>query len=131
MKITRNVRADIRRAMKLTLRHEGIRGKIDIICTNEVEMCELNMRMRSIKDVTDVLSFPSGEDKYLGDIAICLPVVEQHAREYGHTLRRELKYMVVHAVLHLLGYDHQDDGKEKAVMRAREKQIMQKLGEDT
>ena len=94
---------------------------------------------------TDVLSFPAfdltpgelpGEEDAdpatglvpLGDMVISLERVQAQAKEYGHSNRRELAYLVVHSVLHLLGYDHLDEGPEKARMRAREDAIMGELG---
>ena len=64
----------------------------------------------------------------LGDMVISLERVQAQAKEYGHSNRRELAYLVVHSVLHLLGYDHLDEGPEKARMRAREDAIMGELG---
>ena len=64
----------------------------------------------------------------LGDMAISLERVKAQAKEYGHSNRRELAYLAVHSVLHLLGYDHMDEGQQKAQMRAREEAIMAALG---
>ena len=64
----------------------------------------------------------------LGDMAISLERVKAQAKEYGHSNRRELAYLAVHSVLHLLGYDHMDEGQQKAQMRAREETIMAALG---
>ena len=94
---------------------------------------------------TDVLSFPefdlrpgelpAPEDADpgtglvpLGDMVISMEHVAAQAREYGHAKRRELSYLVVHSVLHLLGYDHLDEGPQKARMRAREEAILGELG---
>ena len=64
----------------------------------------------------------------LGDLVISMERVEAQAEEFGHSKRRELAYLVVHSVLHLLGYDHLDEGEEKARMRAREEAVMEELG---
>ena len=64
----------------------------------------------------------------LGDMVISWEHVAAQAKEYGHSNRRELAYLVVHSVLHLLGYDHLDEGVEKARMRAREEAILAELG---
>ena len=94
---------------------------------------------------TDVLSFPAfdlipgelpGPEDVdpatglvpLGDMCLSLERVKAQAKEYGHSNRRELAYLVVHSVLHLLGYDHLDEGPEKARMRAREEAILGELG---
>ena len=122
----------IRRAARCALKHEGIRAKCQIAVNviDEAEMIALNSRTRNIDKTTDVLSFPDGENGYLGDIAICMPVVERQAEEFGHGLRRELSYMVVHSVLHLLGYDHVDEGEQKEAMRERERAILKTMGYD-
>ena len=101
--------------------------------------------MRGVDRPTDVLSFPAfdlspgelpgPEDADpatglvpLGDMCLSLERVKAQAREYGHSNRRELAYLVVHSVLHLLGYDHLDEGAEKAQMREREEAILGELG---
>ena len=101
--------------------------------------------MREVDRATDVLSFPEfdlqpgelpdGEDADpgtglvpLGDMVISMEHVAAQAKEYGHSNRRELAYLVVHSVLHLLGYDHLDEGLQKKQMRAREEAILAELG---
>ena len=101
--------------------------------------------MREVDRPTDVLSFPAfdltpgelpgPEDADpgtglvpLGDMVISMERVAAQAKEYGHSNRRELAYLTVHSVLHLLGYDHLDEGPQKAQMRAREEAIMAELG---
>ena len=101
--------------------------------------------MRQVDAPTDVLSFPEfdltpgqlpgAEDADpgtglvpLGDMVISMEHVAAQAKEYGHSNRRELAYLVVHSVLHLLGYDHLDEGPQKAQMRAREEAILEELG---
>ena len=64
----------------------------------------------------------------LGDVMISMEHVEAQAKEYGHSVRRELAYLTVHSVLHLLGYDHVDEGEMKRQMRAREENILEELG---
>lgn len=107
------------------------------------EIHELNRDYRGVDRVTDVLSFPQfGPDELawytenpeeapdelmIGDVVICKEKAEEQAREFGHGLERELVYLFTHSVLHLLGYDHEDDD-EKAAMRAREEEIMDWLG---
>jgi probable rRNA maturation factor len=105
----------------------------------------VNLEQRGVDRPTDVLSFPmfslepgqlpGPEDADpatglipLGDMMLSMERVQAQAKEYGHANRRELAYLVVHSVLHLLGYDHLDEGPEKARMRAREEAIMAELG---
>ena len=87
----------------------------------------------NVDSVTDVLSFPQFEDKEqmpsegelcLGDVVICVERAQQQAEEYGHSFEREMVYLLVHSLLHLLGYDHMDDD-EKAIMREKEEHVME------
>ncbi len=100
------------------------------------EMKSLNAAYRQKDAVTDVLSFPqyddfdyleNEEEICLGDVVICEDVARRQAEEYGHSYERELVYLFVHSVLHLLGYDHMED-EEKAKMRAREEEVMKRIG---
>ena len=106
------------------------------------EIHELNRTYRGVDNPTDVLSFPMSElnpgefdpelcEKdwdtgavMLGDMMISIPACERQGREYGHGFEREIQYLTVHSVLHLLGYDHLDEGEQKRQMRSREKAIM-------
>ena len=105
----------------------------------------INREMRQVDRPTDVLSFPEFEltpgelpgpedadpgTGYvpLGDMVLSMERVKAQAKEYGHSNRRELAYLAVHSVLHLLGYDHMDEGEMKAQMRTREEAIMAVLG---
>lgn len=96
------------------------------------EMTELNKRYRDKTGPTDVLSFPCddpcavvapGEPVMLGDVVLAPEVAEAQAAEYGHTVEEELNLLLVHGVLHLLGYDHEDDEDAK-VMQARERALL-------
>ena len=119
--------------------------EVDVYVTGDAGIQELNREMRQVDRPTDVLSFPEfeltpgelpGQEDAdpgtgyvpLGDMAISLERVKAQAKEYGHSNRRELAYLAVHSVLHLLGYDHMDEGEQKARMRAREEAIMAVLG---
>ena len=105
----------------------------------------MNREARQVDKATDVLSFPAfdlrpgelpgPEDADpgtglvpLGDMMISMEHVKAQAKEYGHSNRRELAYLTVHSVLHLLGYDHVDEGPMKAQMRGREEDILAELG---
>ena len=100
------------------------------------EIHELNKIHRGVDSPTDVLSFPQFEDVCeeapeegeicLGDVVICRDKAAQQAEEFGHSFEREILYLFVHSVLHLLGYDHMEDD-EKRVMRTREEKIMEHI----
>lgn len=119
----------------------------EIIITDENEIRSLNAETRGIDGVTDVLSFPSldgirgkelkkadfpyeiDEDGnlFLGSIAICEKRAKEQAEEYGHSYMRELHYLAVHGLCHLLGYDHMTE-EDKPEMRAKEEKILSKMG---
>lgn len=119
--------------------------EVNVLVTNDMGIHGVNLDMRGVDDSTDVLSFPMFElspgDKPsledadpatglvpLGDMCLSLERAQAQAEEYGHSDRRELAYLAVHSVLHLLGYDHLDEGPMKAQMRGREEAIMDSLG---
>ena len=114
---------------------------IQITLTNPENIRKLNKEYRNIDRETDVLSFPMFEkeeidlkvekqdfphEDILGDMVISIPRVEEQAKEYGHSFRRELSYMVVHSFYHLMGYDHMEE-EDKKVMRGKEEVILAKL----
>ena len=140
-------RAFIRRVIRTALAAEGVTFpcEIDVLLTHDAGIHQINLDMRQVDRATDVLSFPEfhltpgqlpdEEDADpgtglvpLGDMVISMEHVAAQAKEYGHSDRRELSYLVVHSVLHLLGYDHLDEGPMKAQMRGREEAIMTELG---
>ena len=119
--------------------------EVNVLVTNDTGIHRVNADMRGVDAPTDVLSFPmfdlqpgdkpSEEDADpatglvpLGDMCISLERAKAQAKEYGHSNRRELAYLEVHSVLHLLGYDHLDEGPMKARMREREEAVMEALG---
>lgn len=137
----------IRRIIRTALAAEGLTApcEVDVLLTDDDGIHEINREMRQVDRPTDVLSFPEfeltpgqlpgPEDADpgtglipLGDMVLSMERVAAQAREYGHSKRRELSYLVTHSVLHLLGYDHLDEGPMKAQMRAREEAIMALLG---
>ena len=139
--------AFIRRAVRTVLAAEGVDFpcEVDVLVTGDEEIRELNREARQVDKATDVLSFPAFELRPgelpgpgdadpgtglvpLGDMMISLEHVTAQAKEYGHSNRRELAYLTVHSVLHLLGYDHVDEGPMKARMREREEAILGELG---
>lgn len=131
--VTEAFLATIKRAISTVLSEEKIKNycNVSLSFVSETEIQALNRDFRKIDRVTDVLSFPMnekiGEYLLLGDIIICVDRAKEQAVEYGHSMERELVYLIVHSTLHLLGYDHMTDA-EKNEMRKKEKQIMNSLG---
>ena len=140
-------RAFLRRVIRTALAAEGVDFpcEIDVLLTGDAGIHAINRDMRQVDRPTDVLSFPEFELRPgelpgpedadpgtglvpLGDMVISMEHVAAQAKEYGHSNRRELAYLVVHSVLHLLGYDHLDEGPQKKQMRAREEAILAELG---
>ena len=136
-------KALIRRVIRTALAMQGVDFpcEVDVLVTSDAGIHQINLDMRQVDRPTDVLSFPEfeltpgAEDADpgtglvpLGDMVLSMERVQAQAKEYGHSNRRELAYLVVHSVLHLLGYDHLDEGPMKAQMREREESIMAELG---
>ena len=128
----------VKKAATAALRAEGVDEpcEIGVTLTNDKGIHGINCEQRGVDRPTDVLSFPIDEmnydtnRRYLGDMVLSLERAEAQGEEYGGGFAHEVQYLTVHSVLHLLGYDHLDEGKEKAKMRAREKAIMKELGYD-
>ena len=110
---------------------------LSITLSNEEHIQKINKQTRNIDKSTDVLSFPKFEKEeipkektgipdVLGDIIICIPIIEKQAKEYEHSIERELAYMVVHGFYHLMGYDHIEE-QDKKEMRKKEENILSKL----
>ena len=129
----------------LELEHVTLPCEINVLITDNQGIHRINLDMRQVDRPTDVLSFPEfdlapGEHPGpedadpgtglipLGDMVLSMERVAAQAREFGHSRRRELAYLVTHSVLHLLGYDHLDEGPMKAQMRGREEAVMALLG---
>lgn len=115
---------------------------VSITLTDLKNIRNLNCKHRNIDKETDVLSFPMFEkeeidkkvakndfqtEDILGDMVICIPKVEEQAKEYGHSFEREFSYMVVHSFYHLMGYDHMEEEPKKE-MRQKEEYILKQLG---
>ncbi len=134
----------IKKCIRQTLSMEGVTApcEINVLVTDDVNIRAINKNTRQIDKATDVLSFPmfpfeAGKlprdwSGYidpetglcpLGDMAISLERAIAQADEFGHSIRREVGYLTIHSMLHLLGYDHLDEGEMKAQMRQREEQI--------
>ena len=134
----------IKTCIEATLKAQGVTVpcEINVLISNDKGIQAINCASRGIDKPTDVLSFPMFElkagilpddwDPYmdpetgrcpLGDMAISLERAVNQAKEYGHSMRREIGYLTIHSMLHLLGYDHMDEGVDKAQMRQQEEQI--------
>ncbi len=134
----------ISQCIEATLTAEGITApcEINVLVTNDKGIQEINRASRDIDKPTDVLSFPMFQlipgqppqdwEEYLdpatdfcplGDMAISLERAIAQAKEFGHSVRREVGYLTIHSMLHLLGYDHLDEAEQKAQMRSREELI--------
>ncbi|HHX53797.1 MAG TPA: rRNA maturation RNase YbeY [Clostridiales bacterium] len=126
-------RALIKRAVKATLKSENWEGRAEVSVTvvDDDRIKELNSAHRGIDSPTDVLSFPlnDGDDigEELGDIVISIERADYQAKEYGHSLDRELAFLTVHSTLHLLGYDHMTEEEEKD-MFGRQEKILNSMG---
>ncbi len=139
-----NSAALIKKAIGMALDAEGVNTAciISVVLTNDDGIHRVNFEFRGVDRPTDVLSFPMNELSpgefdaelcerdmdsgavLLGDMMISIPRCEAQGEEFGHGYERELMYLTVHSVLHLLGYDHVDEGEMKRQMRTREKTIM-------
>ncbi|MEG1632431.1 MAG: rRNA maturation RNase YbeY [Oscillospiraceae bacterium] len=137
----------LRRAVRAALAAEGVDVpcEVNILLTDDGGIRTINRENRGVDSPTDVLSFPFGEllpgkfdpalcernpetdMVYLGDMALSIPRCEAQGVEFDHGFERELCYLAVHSTLHLLGYDHMDEGADKSLMRSREKIIMRDL----
>jgi probable rRNA maturation factor len=123
----------IERAAHSALPAQFAKADLSIVLTDDARLHELNRAYLGIDETTDVLSFPSNEEdpqtgvRYLGDILISIPQAERQAREAGHPLESEIQLLVVHGVLHLLGYDHAEPGEKSKMWRAQA-DILKSLG---
>ncbi len=141
MKIPTGVRMLVRRCCKAVLANEGFTDSAEISVTfvDDDTIHQLNKKHRNIDKSTDVLSFPMGENgeydvnldtgaKVLGDIIISIEHAYAQAEKYGHTLQREIGFLTVHSLLHLLGYDHENGGLEAVKMREKEEAVLTRVG---
>ncbi len=131
------------KALSVILGKEGISeegAEVSVSFVTQEEIQALNRDYRNVDRVTDVLSFPQFDSiddlldmeeetgvAELGDVVICMDRAREQAEEFGHPLEREVIYLFVHSILHLLGYDHMEE-EEKKEMRAREDEVMSELG---
>ena len=131
----------LRRVIPAALEAEGVGVpcEVDVLLTNDEGIRRINLEQRDVDRATDVLSFPLGENgKYdidenngcmmLGDIVISMERAMEQANLYGHPLQREVAFLTVHSMLHLLGYDHENGGLEAMRMREKEEAVLLQLG---
>lgn len=143
IKIPSGLRLLVRRCCNATLVAEKFEGSAEVNVTfvDDVEIHKLNLKFRQIDKSTDVLSFPMGENgKFdldpdtgafvLGDVVISLEHARDQAIKYGHSLQREVGFLTVHSMLHIMGYDHVNGGVEAMHMHEKEEKIMSALGLD-
>ncbi|MGL5478371.1 MAG: rRNA maturation RNase YbeY [Clostridium sp.] len=142
----------IREVINFALKEEdvNIKTEISVLLVDNEEIREINNQTRNIDRATDVLSFPmldfedkkvykevykdekfddsyfDGEDLVLGDMVLSLERAKEQSEEFNHSFEREVFYLIVHSVLHLLGYDHMEED-EKSIMRKREEEILGSL----
>ena len=133
MEITENNMKAIEKAIETVLDSEDKQGDFEVsvsfVTKDEIKL--LNREYRNVDSETDVLSFPMDEDEFdgiilLGDIVLSTQKIIEQANDYEHSLEREMLYLTVHSMLHLVGYDHMNS-EDKEEMRSKEKEIMKKL----
>ena len=141
VKIPTGIRMLVRRACIAVLKTENFlsAAEVDVSFVDDNQIKDLNQEFRGIDRSTDVLSFPLGENgiydtnpetnaKMLGDIVISVEHAETQAKEYCHTLQREIAFLTVHSMFHLLGYDHINGGIEAETMREKEEAVLLQMG---
>lgn len=152
LEVTEEFIGKISKICDFALSEEGmvLPYQISLLFVNDEEIRDINLETRNIDRATDVLSFPmldyeegkvykdiytnfefdetfkDGEELVLGDMVLSLERALEQSKEYGHSYEREVCYLVVHSILHLLGYDHMEE-EEKMIMRKREEEILNKL----
>ena len=145
--VSEGTKTFLRKVIRAALTAQGVDVpcEVDVLLTDDAGIRQINADTRDVDASTDVLSFPMFDLKPgdkpserdadpatglvpLGDMCVSLERAKVQAKEYGHSARRELAYLAVHSVLHLLGYDHLDEGPMKARMREREEAILAELG---
>ncbi len=132
----------VRRAVLASLEYEGFAAdtELSVTFTDNEGIRAINSQFRGIDKPTDVLSFPLTDyesvdfpvadepESSLGDIVISLERADEQAREFGHSFEREVAFLTVHSMLHLLGYDHVDSDEDDAEMRRRQREILENMG---
>lgn len=152
IEVTEELVKELEETIKFALKEEEVVVPVEVslLFVDNDEIREINRETRNIDRATDVLSFPmldypkdsvykdvykdykfdetymDGEELVLGDIVLSLEKALEQSKEYNHSFKREASYLVVHSVLHLLGYDHMEE-EEKKIMRKREEEILGQL----
>ncbi|ENZ02198.1 YbeY/UPF0054 family metalloprotein [Clostridium thermobutyricum] len=152
IKVSEELIKDMEKVIYFALKEEEVENEceVSLVLVNNDEIREINNDTRNIDKATDVLSFPmldypkgkvfkdvykekefdevylDGEELVLGDIVLSLEKALEQSKEYNHSYEREVFYLIVHSILHLLGYDHMIE-EEKIIMRKREEEILNKL----
>ena len=139
IEVTRALSGRVRRAVGQALKYEKVDfdAELSVTFVDNGEIKRLNSEYRNIDRETDVLSFPlyesgeieieDGERAALGDVVISLEKAESQAKEYGHSFEREVAFLTVHSVLHLLGYDHELSEEDEKEMFGRQEEILKKM----
>lgn len=141
VKIPTGTRMLVRRCCNAVLKNEKFEGsaEISVSFVDNSEIHKINKEFRKIDAPTDVLSFPLGIDgqydinpdtgaKVLGDIILSVETALSQSQEYNHSFQREIAFLTVHSMLHLLGYDHENGGLEAVRMREKEEYVLAQIG---
>ena len=141
VKLPQNVKTLLTSAVKASLEVEGVSepAEVNITFFSDEGIKNINRDFRNINKSTDVLSFPLGENGVydvnpengrilLGDVIISVEHALMQAETFGHSFEREMAYLTVHSIFHLLGYDHIDEAEEKRIMREREEAALSAIG---
>lgn len=98
------------------LKEEGAKGEVSVVLVDDLFISRLNLKYHHRRGSTDVLAFPFDHEELLGDVYINLDAARRQAKEYGHNLTREVRLLLIHGVLHLCGYEDQDEEKRKRML---------------
>lgn len=138
MKVTATERKWIKDAIAAALAYEqfSTMAEVSVTLVDNAQIHEMNKEYRQVDRPTDVLSFPIFDEEgledngasVLGDIVLSLEQAAIQAEQYGHSLQREICFLCVHSVLHLLGYDHETGEEDEKEMFARQEEIMTQMG---
>ncbi len=137
-KLAFGIRRAVKKALRTAIKYENVcfPCEISVTYTDSVNIHRLNKEYRGVDRPTDVLSFPlfdvlperSDATVALGDIVISTEQAKKQAEEYGHSLKREVCFLAVHSVLHLLGYDHETSEEDEKVMFSKQREILEIAG---